>query len=66
MNSPSSRLPIPFVSSMLTPSRPNSLIESYVTASCTDGNTYVWDTAQGDDPIHVLGHGGKFDSSLSC
>jgi WD40 repeat protein len=32
---------------------------SYVTASCTDANTYVWDTAQGDRPLHVLGHGGK-------
>jgi hypothetical protein len=39
--------------------RPNSSIQCYVTASCTDGNTYVWDTAQGDRPIHTLGHGGK-------
>jgi hypothetical protein len=34
-------------------------MESYVTASCTDGNTYVWDTSQGDGAIHILGHGGK-------
>lgn len=39
--------------------RPNSSIECYVTASCTDGNTYVWDSAQGDRPIHVLPHGRK-------
>ena len=38
---------------------PNSTIQCYVTASCTDGNTYVWDTAQGDKSIHTLGHGGK-------
>ena len=31
-----------------------------MTASCTDGNTYVWDTARGDDtPIHILSHGGE-------
>ncbi|KAJ4390449.1 hypothetical protein N0V85_007208 [Neurospora sp. IMI 360204] len=29
----------------------------YITAGCTDGNTYVWDTAQGDKPIHILRHG---------
>jgi len=39
--------------------RPNSRLECYVAAGCTDGNTYVWDTAQGDRPIHILGHGGK-------
>lgn len=33
----------------------------YATASCTDGNTYVFDTgAEGDRPLHTLGHGGKF------
>ena len=37
---------------------PNGSVHCYVTASCTDGNTYVWDTAQGDRPIHTLGHGG--------
>ncbi|OIW27555.1 WD40 repeat-like protein [Coniochaeta ligniaria NRRL 30616] len=36
---------------------PNSSIYCYVTAGCTDGKTYVWDTAQGDKPIHVLEHG---------
>jgi len=44
---------------------PNGNIQCYVTASCTDGNTYVWDTAQGDRPIHTLGHGGKL-SKLTC
>jgi len=29
----------------------------YITAGCTDGKTYVWDTAQGDLPIHALAHG---------
>jgi len=37
--------------------RPNSFTFCYVTAGCTDGNVYVWDTAQGDRPIHVLSHG---------
>lgn len=36
---------------------PISFGSCYVTAGCTDGNTYVWDTAQGDKPIHVLRHG---------
>lgn len=36
---------------------PNSLLYSYVTAGCTDGKTYVWDTAISDKPIHVLAHG---------
>ncbi|KAK0639326.1 WD40-repeat-containing domain protein [Cercophora newfieldiana] len=36
---------------------PNSAVHSYVTAGCTDGNTYVWDTARGDRPIHILRHG---------
>ncbi|GKT51918.1 RING assembly protein 3 [Colletotrichum spaethianum] len=36
--------------------RPNSAIYSYVTAACTDGKVYVWDTARGDKPIHVLRH----------
>ncbi|PWI73695.1 uncharacterized protein PCL_08971 [Purpureocillium lilacinum] len=35
---------------------PNSLLHAYVTAACTDGNVYVWDTAQGDRPIHTLKH----------
>ena len=36
---------------------PISFGSCYVTAGCTDGNTYVWDTAQGDKPIHILRHG---------
>lgn len=36
---------------------PNSVRHAYVTAACTDGNVYVWDTAEGDNPIHVLKHG---------
>ncbi|KAG9240318.1 hypothetical protein BJ878DRAFT_299719 [Calycina marina] len=40
---------------------PNSSTECYITASCTDGNTYVWDTAKDDRPIHVLGHGKSLD-----
>lgn len=42
-------------------SRPNSFSFCYVTAGCTDGNTYVWDTARGDKPIHVLRHGQPID-----
>jgi WD40 repeat protein len=37
--------------------RPNSLFYSYITASTTDGKVYVYDTARGDLPIHVLEHG---------
>ena len=36
---------------------PNSLCHAYVTAACTDGKIYVWDTAQPNDPIHILKHG---------
>ncbi|KAH8888196.1 WD40 repeat-like protein [Thozetella sp. PMI_491] len=36
---------------------PNSYTYCYVTAGCTDGNVYVWDTAREDKPIHVLRHG---------
>lgn len=36
---------------------PNSAQCCYVTAGCTDGKTYVWDTALGDKPIQVLAHG---------
>lgn len=42
---------------VLTYCRPNHDRYCYVTAGCTDGNTYVWDTARGDQPIHVLRHG---------
>ncbi|KAL2185386.1 WD40 repeat-like protein [Thermothelomyces heterothallicus CBS 203.75] len=40
---------------------PNSFSFCYVTAGCTDGNTYVWDTALSDKPIHVLRHGEPID-----
>lgn len=40
---------------------PNSLRHAYITAACTDGCVYVWDTAQGDRPIHVLRHGKPLD-----
>ena len=43
---------------------PNSLGTSFVTASCTDGNTYVYDTAQGDEAIHILNHGESLDNPL--
>ncbi|RSL63934.1 hypothetical protein CEP54_004937 [Fusarium duplospermum] len=36
---------------------PNSVAHAYVTAACTDGKVYIWDTAQGDKPIHTLRHG---------
>lgn len=36
---------------------PNSRWHAYVTAACTDGKVYVWDTARPEDPIHVLEHG---------
>ncbi|EAA27042.3 defective in DNA methylation-9 protein [Neurospora crassa OR74A] len=36
---------------------PISFGSCYITAGCTDGITYVWDTAQGDKPIHTLRHG---------
>ncbi|KAF4991754.1 hypothetical protein FDECE_13930 [Fusarium decemcellulare] len=35
----------------------NSLGHAYITAACTNGKVYVWDTAQGDKPILTLGHG---------
>ena len=40
---------------------PNSTRHAYITAACTDGRAYVWDTAQGDLPIHVLVHGHPLD-----
>lgn len=36
--------------------RPNSFRYLYVAAGCTNGHTYVWDTWQGDNPVHDLGH----------
>ncbi|CAD6505766.1 BgTH12-01253 [Blumeria graminis f. sp. triticale] len=41
---------------------PNSAIKAYITASCTDSCTYVWDMAQGEDPIHILRHGESLDN----
>lgn len=40
---------------------PNSVSFSYVTAGCTDGKAYVWDTALGDKPVQVLAHGSAFE-----
>ncbi|KAK3905886.1 hypothetical protein C8A05DRAFT_41220 [Staphylotrichum tortipilum] len=40
---------------------PISFSSAYITAGCTDGNTYVWDTARGDKPIHILRHGKPID-----
>lgn len=36
---------------------PNSLKHAYITAACTDGKVYIWDTATDGVPIHVLQHG---------
>lgn len=36
---------------------PNSSHHTYITASCTSGEIFVWDTARGDRPIHILRHG---------
>lgn len=41
---------------------PNSAAQMYITAACTDGKVYVWDTALGDRPIHVLQHGEPVDA----
>ncbi|KAG5926655.1 hypothetical protein E4U42_003066 [Claviceps africana] len=43
---------------------PNSPRHAFVTAACTDGRVYVWDTAQGDRPIHVLKHGYPIDDFI--
>ncbi|KAL7799856.1 quinon protein alcohol dehydrogenase-like superfamily [Trichoderma ceciliae] len=40
---------------------PNSPRHAYVTAGCTDGKVYVWDTARGDKPVHILQHGRPLD-----
>jgi len=36
---------------------PNSLEHAYVTAACTDGRVYVWDTAFDSDLRYILAHG---------
>ncbi|KUJ08635.1 WD40 repeat-like protein [Mollisia scopiformis] len=41
---------------------PTSLHDGYVTASCTDGKTYVWDTMHDDRLLHVLPHGDSIDN----
>ncbi|TGJ86052.1 hypothetical protein E0Z10_g2678 [Xylaria hypoxylon] len=43
---------------------PNSLLYSYVAASCTDGNVYVWDTSASDWPMCVLKHGDPVEELL--
>ncbi|KAI8630906.1 WD40 repeat-like protein [Xylariaceae sp. FL1651] len=43
---------------------PNSLLYSYVAASCTDGNVYVWDTAGSDLPMCVLEHGNPVEELI--
>ncbi|KAI1364665.1 hypothetical protein F5Y08DRAFT_306141 [Xylaria arbuscula] len=43
---------------------PNSLLYSYIAASCTDGKVYVWDTAGSDMPMCVLKHGGPIEELL--
>ncbi|KAI0601826.1 hypothetical protein F4775DRAFT_539384 [Biscogniauxia sp. FL1348] len=44
--------------------RPNSTLYSYVTASCTDGKVYVWDTAASDRPMCTLEHGDPVEELL--
>lgn len=41
--------------------KPSSSRAFYLTASCTNGITYVWDSAQGDYPIHELCHDESID-----
>ncbi|MBE3045904.1 WD40 repeat domain-containing protein, partial [Candidatus Bathyarchaeota archaeon] len=43
---------------------PNSYEYFYATAACTDGKVYVWDTARGHRPIHVLSHGKPVDEYI--
>ncbi|KAK5635216.1 hypothetical protein RRF57_010928 [Xylaria bambusicola] len=43
---------------------PNSLLYSYVAASCTDGKVYVWDSAASDLPMCVLEHGAPIEELL--
>lgn len=41
---------------------PNSLEHAYVTAACTDGRVYVWDTAFDSDLLYVLKHGSSLET----
>ncbi|KAK4197594.1 hypothetical protein QBC40DRAFT_341864 [Triangularia verruculosa] len=40
---------------------PNSAAYCYVTAGCTNGKVYVWDTAPGRGLVHLLEHGEPVD-----
>ncbi|KAK4175435.1 hypothetical protein QBC36DRAFT_331528 [Triangularia setosa] len=40
---------------------PNSAAYAYVTAGCTNGKVYVWDTAPGRGLVHLLEHGQPID-----
>ncbi|KAK4644659.1 hypothetical protein QC761_306830 [Podospora bellae-mahoneyi] len=40
---------------------PNSPAYCYVTAGCTNGKVYVWDTAPGRGLVHLLEHGQPID-----
>ncbi|KAK0732626.1 hypothetical protein B0T21DRAFT_369328 [Apiosordaria backusii] len=40
---------------------PNSVAYCYITAGCTNGKVYVWDTAPGRGLIHLLEHGQPID-----
>ncbi|KAF6826209.1 WD repeat protein [Colletotrichum musicola] len=42
--------------------KPVGPTSSYVTAACTNGIVYVWDTARGQKPIHALRHKKPIDS----
>ncbi|KAE8449716.1 hypothetical protein EG329_007491 [Mollisiaceae sp. DMI_Dod_QoI] len=41
---------------------PTSNLGGYVTASCTNGSTYVWDTMNEDQVLHILTHGDSIDN----
>lgn len=41
--------------------KPIGPTSSYVTAACTNGIVYVWDTARGQYPIHALRHNKPID-----
>jgi WD40 repeat protein len=40
---------------------PTSPFEYFITVSCTDRRTYVYDSKRGDAPIHILQHGNSLD-----
>ncbi|KAI1825107.1 WD40 repeat-like protein [Xylaria intraflava] len=43
---------------------PNSLLYSYIAASCTNGKVYIWDTSGSDWPMCVLEHGAPVEELL--